>query len=430
MAARGPAISGRRGREGSTRQASGPRYPHAGKIYATSLPSVTSYWVPLRIVDLFSGCGGLSYGGHLAASAAGLEVSTLAAVDLWNAACTTYKKNMGFAPTVTPVSVPLLEDLRDKHSTVDLLLGGPPCQGFSSVGRRALDDPRNQLVKTYVEAVRLLRPKAFLMENVNGFVTLQGGILFREVLGSFGGLGYSVFPAMVLASAYGVPQHRRRCFIVGFQDGGDFAFPLGVAKFVDPRNVDLVADIRPEHLDYGKVYSFNDATSDLPGVAAGRAAHSYKCPPQNAYQRRMRKGSRSLTEHRGALHHADLMKLLTYIPAGKSALDDDVLKTVPKALRPTSGFGNSYARILGSDPAPTITRNFSTPSSANCIHPTANRALTVREAARCQSFPDVYEFTGTPAEKRLQIGNAVPPLLAQNVIAGIVTELKKRGAIL
>lgn len=384
--------------------------------------------MPLKTIDLFSGCGGLSYGGHLAASSAGLETATLAAVDLWSAACATYKHNLGFVPTVAPVSVSLLEEIRDRHATVDLLLGGPPCQGFSSVGRRALADPRNQLVRTYVEAVRLLRPKAFLMENVNGFVTLQGGTLFREVLESFRSLGYGVFPAMVLASAYGVPQHRRRCFIVGFQDGGDFTFPLGAAEFVCPRNADLVVDIRPEHLDYEDVYSFNDATSDLPGVAAGRTAHFYKCPPRNSYQRRMRKGARSLTEHRGALHHVQLMKLLAYIPAGKSALDDDVFKTIPKALRPTSGFGNSYARILGSDPAPTITRNFSTPSSANCIHPTANRALTVREAARCQSFPDVYEFTGTPAEKRLQIGNAVPPLLAQNVIAEIVAELKKRGA--
>jgi len=386
--------------------------------------------VSLGIVDLFSGCGGLSYGAHIAAADLGLSVETLAAVDLWKRACVTYEHNLGVSPKIAPVSLPLLEEIRDSHESVDLLLGGPPCQGFSSVGRRALDDPRNQLVKTYVEAVRLLQPKAFLMENVNGFVTLQGGALFREVLGSFSGLGYSVFPAMVLASAYGVPQHRRRCFIVGFQDGGDFAFPLGAAEFVSPRNADLVADIRPEHLDYEHVYSFNDATSDLPGVAAGRTAHSYKCAPRNAYQRRMRKGSRSLTEHRGALHHAQLMRLLAYIPAGKSALDEDVLKTIPKALRPTSGFGNSYARILGTEPAPTITRNFSTPSSANCIHPTANRALTMREAARCQSFPDVYEFTGTPAEKRLQLGNAVPPLLAQKVITEIVTELKKRGAVL
>lgn len=265
------------------------------------------------------------------------------------------------------------------------------------------------------------------MENVNGFVTIQGGALFREVVGSFRGLGYGVFPAMVLASAYEVPQHRRRCFIVGLQDGGSFSFPLGAAAFVRPRNLDLVADIRPEHLDYEHVYSFNEATSDLPGVAAGRSAHAYKGPPQNAYQRRMRKGSKTLTEHRGSLHHPQLMKLISYIPTGKSALDADVLKTIPKELRPTSGFGNSYARILGTEPAPTITRNFATPSSANCIHPTANRALTVREAARCQSFPDVYEFKGTPAEKRLQIGNAVPPILAQQVVAEIIEELKRRG---
>jgi DNA (cytosine-5)-methyltransferase 1 len=383
--------------------------------------------VSVSVIDLFSGCGGLSYGAHAAASKLGINMSTKAAVDLWPAACETYAANLGVDPIVKPITKELLVELSEQYPSLDLLLGGPPCQGFSSIGRRALDDPRNQLVRVFVEAVDILRPKAFLMENVNGFVTLQGGSIFKEVVESFRSFGYGVHPAMVLASAYGVPQHRRRCFIVGIRNDGNFNFPLGAATYVVPKNKNLVLDIHPDHLDYEKVYTFNEATSDLPGVAAGRSARKYKTPPQNAYQKLMRRGSRALTEHRGSEHHSNLMDLLPYIPEGKSALDSDVYKKIPKSLRPTSGFGNSYARIVGDEPSPTITRNFSTPSSANCIHPTANRALTVREAARCQSFPDRFVFLGTPTEKRLQVGNAVPPQLAQKVVEALLKQLNTQG---
>jgi DNA (cytosine-5)-methyltransferase 1 len=122
-----------------------------------------------------------------------------------------------------------------------------------------------------------------------------------------------------------------------------------------------------------------------------------------------------LSEHVAAKHSTDFIKMMSYIGQGQSAFEADVFKSIPKKLRPTSGFANSYSRIRENQPAPTITRNFTTPSSANCIHPREDRALTLREGARCQSFPDWYRFTGTSGDKRLQIGNAVPPLLAKVV---------------
>jgi DNA (cytosine-5)-methyltransferase 1 len=122
--------------------------------------------------------------------------------------------------------------------------------------------------------------------------------------------------------------------------------------------------------------------------------------------------------------------MLSYIPQGKSGLDPEVQKTMPKKLRPTSGFKNSYQRIVGDAPSPTITRNFTTPSSANCIHPNQDRALSIREGARCQSFPDWFDFLGTIDEKRLQIGNAVPPLLGKaigdSILSAIAQNKKSR----
>jgi DNA (cytosine-5)-methyltransferase 1 len=133
----------------------------------------------------------------------------------------------------------------------------------------------------------------------------------------------------------------------------------------------------------------------------------------NSLQEYFRKGSEIPLDHFAVGHREYFIEMLSYIPQGKSALDPDVQKLMPKSLRPTSGFKNSYQRIVGDAPSPTITRNFTTPSSANCIHPKQDRALSIREGARCQSFPDWFYFLGTTDEKRLQIGNAVPTLLSQ-----------------
>jgi DNA (cytosine-5)-methyltransferase 1 len=142
-----------------------------------------------------------------------------------------------------------------------------------------------------------------------------------------------------------------------------------------------------------------------------------------------RKDSIIPLDHFAVGHREYFIELLSYIPQGKSALDPEVQKLIPKKLRPTSGFKNSYQRIVGDAPSPTITRNFTTPSSANCIHPTQDRALSIREGARCQSFPDWFNFLGTTDEKRLQIGNAVPPLLGKAIGESILNAISSQKKI-
>ena len=165
------------------------------------------------------------------------------------------------------------------------------------------------------------------------------------------------------------------------------------------------------------VRTFRDAVGDLPEMAvqAGETVVEYATSPQNDFQRRMRFGAVIVTEHAAAHHGAKMVELLQHIPEGQSAQDPEVYAKIPAHLRPGRSFQNSYARISWDQPVPTITRNFSTPSSASCIHPSQPRGLTIREAARCQSFADTYKFTGTTGRKRLLIGNAVPPLLAKAI---------------
>lgn len=374
----------------------------------------------ITAVDLFSGCGGLSLGLHQAAAALNITATTAAAMDSWKPACDSFERNLGVKPLCRAVTNKSIRELAAQVGPIDLLLGGPPCQGFSTVGNRAINDPRNKLVKQYIKAVELLRPTCFVMENVSGFVTMQQGKIFADVVKAAKKLGYEVHVGILLSSAFGVAQHRRRCFVVGVPEGHDFRLPLGYARPEKPQHSALEVDIRPDHVPESRLVSFNDATSDLPAVAMGGSATKY-LRARTAYQRMLRNPApKVLTGHAASSHNARLAALLPYIPEGKSAHDDDVRATIPENLRPTSGFSNTYARIRGDAPSPTITRNFSTPSAANCIHPTQDRALTLREAARCQSFPDSFVFEGTPAEKRLQVGNAVPPLMAKALLTPVL----------
>lgn len=340
-----------------------------------------------------------------------LGFESIAAVDNWEAACRTYERNLGVTPKVAGVSARLISDILDEVGDVDVVVGGPPCQGFSTSGKRALSDKRNHLVKTFLDAVEIADPRAFVMENVTGFTTFQNGRLFSEVVERAEKLGFIVHAGILLASRHGVPQRRRRFVLVG-EKVGTFRFP-GFSKYDKVSSGLLEVDQRSDE-GFG-VVSFDEATSDLPRLGAGESCKKYSKAPQNEFQAWVRKGSVCLTDHIAPNHSLDFVEMISYIPAGGSAFDDEVFGRIPTRLRPTSGFANSYSRIRGNHPAPTITRNFTTPSSANCIHPRQNRALSLREGARCQSFPDNFEFLGTQSDKRLQIGNAVPPLLAKAV---------------
>ncbi|CAN2235635.1 DNA cytosine methyltransferase [Candidatus Planktophila dulcis] len=380
-----------------------------------------------RSLDLFSGCGGLSLGMSLAKNSKGDSISTACAIDIWEIACKTFEHNLGLKPLCEPIDDDLIRRVNQENGPFDIVVGGPPCQGFSTAGKRALDDDRNKLVLAFLRAIEITNPKVFVMENVTGFKTFQNGKIHEEVVLFAKKLGYQVRSAIVLASLSGVPQRRKRFLLVGSKVGafkfpGEQALPHDENLFEsDEFSLEKFFVQKPENGT--EKWTFNDATSDLPALKAGQRLEKYKTPPKNSLQEYFRKGSELPLDHFAVGHREYFIEMLSYIPQGKSALDPEVQKTMPKKLRPTSGFKNSYQRIVGDAPSPTITRNFTTPSSANCIHPSQDRALSIREGARCQSFPDWFYFLGTTDEKRLQIGNAVPPLLGKAIGESILNAL-------
>jgi len=378
-----------------------------------------------RSLDLFSGCGGLSLGLSMAKSPNGSNIETAVAIDNWKIACETFKENMGVEPICGEINSELIKKVHKESGPFDIVVGGPPCQGFSTAGKRALDDDRNKLVLEFLKAIEICNPKVFVMENVTGFKTFQGGHLYEEVINFARNLGYQVRSAIVLASLVGVPQRRKRFLLVGSKVGR-FKFPAEVTsqqQYLD-ENFEFGDFFMQTPSDGVEKWSFDDATSDLPSLKAGERKEEYAGSPKNELQKYFRNGSDKPIDHFAVGHKPYFLEMLSYIPEGKSALDPEVQDTMPEHLRPKSGFKNSYQRIVGNAPSPTITRNFTTPSSANCIHPHQDRALSLREGARCQSFPDSYQFLGSTEEVRLQIGNAVPPLLGKAIGESILRAIE------
>lgn len=363
----------------------------------------------------------------LAKNSNGDSIETACAIDIWEIACKTFEYNLSLKPICEPIDDDLIRRVNKMSGPFDIVVGGPPCQGFSSAGKRALDDDRNKLVLAFLRAIEITNPKVFVMENVTGFKTFQNGKILEEVVHFAKRLGYQVRSAIVLASLSGVPQRRKRFLLVGSKVG-PFKFPGELELPNDPNLFDS-NDLSLERFfiqkpeDGKEEWTFNDATSDLPSLEAGERLEKYKSAPKNDLQKYFREGSEKPLDHFAVGHRDYFIELLSYIPQGKSALDPEVQKLIPEKLRPTSGFKNSYQRIIGDAPSPTITRNFTTPSSANCIHPNQDRALSIREGARCQSFPDWFFFLGTTDEKRLQIGNAVPPLLGKAIGESILNSI-------
>jgi len=343
----------------------------------------------------------------------GVSFTVTAAIDSWEPACASFRVNFPLATVdQAPVTKKVLFRTFEKVGDIDVIIGGPPCQGFSTSGKRALDDPRNRLVREYLSAIELIHPRAFIMENVQGFTSFQSGLLFRDVCRKAEELGYNLWSGILLASRYGVPQRRRRFFLVGTKGKLD---PFPIDRTLFPSESQRQLSVREQSDADVDLITFDDATSDLPRLAAGESSTHYRSAPTNSFQHWARKGSASLSEHQAPNHRESLTELMKFLKQGESALSPRVSQRIPRHLRPTSGFANSYRRIQGGQPAPTITRNFTTPSSANCIHPRQHRSLTLREGARCQSFRDSFTFVGTFSDKRLLIGNAVPPHLAQQL---------------
>lgn len=339
-------------------------------------------------VDLFCGAGGLSLG----LKRAGFR--SVLSNEIEKDFATTFAMNF---PECKVLNKPIQEvDFAAEilslglSGKIDLVAGGPPCQGFSTVGKKEASDPRNSLFEQFLRAVREVGPRFVIFENVSGFKRLYKGEMYKKTVEGLDLLGFDCVSSVLNARDFGAPQSRERTIILAWRRG-ERPLSMPVPTHGGPE--------RP-HL------TLMEAISDLPSLSVGQVGGGYLCEPQNEYQRDMRASGCSLAEHRCSKYGDHMQKVISLVPEGGSIMD------VPEDLRPKGYFKNTYARLLPDLPSPTITRNFGTPSSSRCIHPFQNRALSTREGARIQGFPDDYKFHGGKGSKNLQIGNAVPPLLA------------------
>lgn len=370
-------------------------------------------------IDLFSGAGGLSHG----LEAAGFDVRL--GLDFDKHALATYAANhrgKALLADVTQVSgKDLLAEAGLSH--VDLLAGGPSCQGFSTHGKRIADDPRNFLYVEFMRLVSEIRPTTVLIENVKGLLSTGKGAYRREIFESFNELGYKIDARVLHAADFGVPQMRHRVFFVATQLGEGLSLPEG--GFAAPGSEAVLNG------DKRTYRTLADAISDLPddGVQSHDESTTYVSQAANEFQERMRAGSKDVWNHveRPLSQMAD--EIVSQIRPGQG-LRSLPLDRLPARFNTMRRIANGelrkdcttlYHRLSPDSPAYTITCNFRNVSSGAFTHPRRNRSITPREAARIQSFPDTFKFVGASIPR--QIGNAVPPILGEAVGRAIYSHL-------
>lgn len=334
-----------------------------------------------NVIDLFSGAGGLSYGFEMA----GFNI--LLGIDNDAAALNTFKLNHKESQIlncdITEVTYeneikPLIGEKK-----IDVIVGGPPCQGMSLSGPRKLEDPRNRLYLSYIRLVKEIMPKAFVIENVIGIVSLFKGQIKEHIIEEFTKVGYKVQVKTLLASDYGVPQNRKRVIFVGtLEDGFSFPEPVGYSVTTEM------------------------AISDLPTLEndLGEDKMEYLTPPQNDYQKLMRSYSKNVYNHIAANHSDRVKEIIALVPDGGN------YKDLPEELREIRKFNVAWTRFPSDRPSPTIDTGH-----RHHFHYKFNRVPTVRESARLQSFPDDFIFTGNKTQQFRQVGNAVPPIMAKAI---------------
>lgn len=330
------------------------------------------------VIDLFSGCGGLSLGFEKA----GYKI--LAGVDNWSDALKTFSHNHEDSRAI-------LNDLstldiksfikEEKLKKVDIVIGGPPCQGFSIAGKRIVDDERNMLYKSFLAFVKELKPKVFLMENVPNIMSMGKGVVKDAILEDFTSIGYNVSTKILLASDFGVPQNRKRAFFIGVKDNKQkFEFP-------EPTQTEKI--------------NTKDAISDLPDIDLEDGV-KYPLPPISPFQKAMRNGNKYLYNHQLTNHKPKTVEIISLVPDGGN------YKNLPKNLQGTRKVNIAWTRLNSKKPSFTIDTGH-----RHHFHYKYNRVPTVRESARIQSFPDDFIFLGSKTSQYKQVGNAVPPILSR-----------------
>lgn len=348
----------------------------------------------MKAIDLFAGCGGLSLGFMKS----GYTISK--AVEIDSTIAETYKLNHRGVEVI-------VDDIRNidhsgvfKNGDADVIIGGPPCQGFSMAGARIrhgfIDDPRNYLFKHYFNVVKTVKPKVFVMENVKGMLTMQGGKIFGEIIRIFSdpamldGIPYNLYYKVVKAVEFGVPQKRERLVIIG----------------TTLRNVDFeslwsqtIKSIKSEYPSFFDMVTVKDAIGNL-GMATPDGKINNPIAKKD-YERWLSCDSNIIENHNKTSHSKTAVDRMKRIKIGENftALEEKI----------NSVHSGAYGRLCWDEQAPTVTTRFDTPAGGRFIHPVENRTLTPREAARIQSFPDDFIFYGNKTSVCKQIGNAVPP---------------------
>ncbi|MCI6058636.1 MAG: DNA cytosine methyltransferase [Clostridiales bacterium] len=405
-----------------------------------------------RIVDLFSGAGGLTFGFYYNLVNNQFKkrdnVEFVFANEFAPQAVAAFKKNYGdnipmIAGDICGITDKEIEE-RLNGEEVDVIIGGPPCQSFSTVGQRKYDD-RAKLSNQYLRLLEKIKPKMFLFENVKGILSMReifyktnekGETVYEEVekhrgdkkfikkepvIDHYGDLvmdvlkrefdriGYRIVHETMVAAKFGVPQNRERVFIIGVRKDLDLEW------------------IYPEG-DCEEPLTIYQAISDLPPVKEGGNITEYTIGPMNDYQRLMRGDCKEITQHFCGYYGDKIRTVIQNVAEGEGKNDFNAkvdAGLIDRRYYLTSGYGNTYGRLERNKPSTTITNNLATPSALRCIHYEQDRALTPREGARIQSFPDWYHFEGNRTDVARQVGNAVPPLMAIAFANQIIETLKK-----
>lgn len=344
-----------------------------------------------KIIDLFCGCGGLSLGFE----SAGFEVAY--AIDMWKDAIVTYNHNhknkVAHCQDIHELEDGFLKNLSETEEIVGVI-GGPPCQGYSTVGTRDINDPRNHLYLEYCRVVEAVKPKFFLIENVRGLLTLNNGMFKEDIINRFEKLGYNVTYKLINAADYGIPQNRQRVFFVGIKEK-NFEFP--------------------KELDF-KVSTL-EALNDLPSLdnlEEHQEIYKYVSNPKNKYQELMRKNSDVIMNHNFTKHTEQTKNIISMVKDGGKISD------LPKEYWGVRKYNKAFQRMNSKLPSNTIDTGH-----RNYFHYKENRVPSVRESARIQSFPDDFIFKGSKTSQYKQVGNAVPPLLAEAIAKQIKIYLLK-----
>ena len=354
-------------------------------------------------LDLFSGAGGLSRGFY----DAGYDV--VLGVDFNYAALETFKANHGTAEAMKldlfnhdNIDV-IINFLKERKINLDVLVGGPPCQGFSIAGPRNMNDERNTLYLAMVELAERVQPQAVLLENVPGMLQTNNGIGAKRIVEDFAKIGYKMVPKLLYAPDFGVPQIRKRVFFVGLKDGSTFEFPEAIVK--------------PE-----SYVTCEDAIGDLPSlqtedgeIIRGDDIQKYASMATTDYQKLMRANSNEIHNHIGCIPIEKTKKMISLVPEGKN------YKALPEEYRGLYKYHEALTRYHSKKPSLTINTGH-----RSHFHYKYNRIPTVRESARLQSFPDDFIFYGNKTEQYKQVGNAVPPMLGKVIAEELKKYLKER----